>query len=152
MSGQVSVENRTARSAAVMSLTPWLYRNSGYAFLALTAFAVIAFWPHYLAQPFGKDIRFHIHAAAPGGWCALLIAQSFLIRAGQRTWHRRPGRWSYRVGPAVSLSILVLNHHRSQTREINDFRTMSSNPMLRSLLKSSRWWTVRSRRTCAIGW
>jgi hypothetical protein len=90
--------------------------------VALTAFAIVAFWPRYLAQPFGKDIRFHIHAAALAGWCALLIAQSFLIRAGHRTWHRRLGRWSYLVGPAVSLSILVLNHHRSQTREINDFR------------------------------
>ena len=103
-------------------LTPWLFRNSGYAFAALTAFAVLAFWPGYLAQPFGKDIRFHVHALALGGWCALLIAQAFLIRSGDRALHRRLGRFSYLIGPAVSVSILVLNHYRSQPREIDDFR------------------------------
>ena len=102
--------------------TVWLYQNSGYAFLLLTAFAVVAFWPRYLAQPFDKDIRFHIHAAAMGAWCALLITQPFLIRAGNRGLHRRLGRLAYLVGPAVSLSILVLNHHQSETREITDFR------------------------------
>jgi hypothetical protein len=104
------------------NVTARLYANSGYLFVALTAFAVLAFWPRYLAQPFGKNIRFHIHAAAMGGWCALLIVQGFLIRAGERSWHRRLGKWAYVAGPAVSISILVLNHYRSQTREIGDFR------------------------------
>ena len=123
MSGQIGVANRTSvQRPVVTSLTQWLYRNSGYAFLFLTACAVLAFWPRYLAQPYDKDIRFHIHAAALGGWCALLIAQAFLIRAGRRSPHRSLGRLSYIVGPAVTLSILVLNHHRSQTLEIDDFR------------------------------
>lgn len=104
------------------NLTLWLFKNSGYAFAGLVAFAIVAFWPRYLAQPSGKDIRFHIHAAALGAWCALLIAQAFLIRAGNKRLHRRLGTLSYVVGPAVSLSILVLNHHQSQTREITDFR------------------------------
>jgi len=102
--------------------TLWLYQNSGYIFLALLVFAIVAFWPRYLVQPSGKDIRFHIHAAAMGAWCGLLITQSFLIRAGNRSLHRRLGQLAYLVGPAVSLSILVLNHHQSQAREITDFR------------------------------
>jgi hypothetical protein len=112
----------TTESLRKENLTTRLYANSGYLFLALAASAILAFWPHYLANPFGKDVRFHIHAAAMGGWCTLLIAESFLIRIGQRGWHRRLGTLSYIVGPAVSLSILVLNHYRSQSREINDFR------------------------------
>jgi hypothetical protein len=123
MEKRASVATLTGRSPApYRDLTLWLYRNGWYAFVGLTAFAVLAFWPRYLAQPLGKDIRFHVHAAALGTWCALLIGQSFLIRAGQRAWHRRLGRWSYVVGPAVSLSILILNHHRSQGGDIDVFR------------------------------
>jgi len=123
MSRPIGSANATSvRPAGGTSLTYWLYRKSGYAFLFLTACAVLAFWPRYLAQPSGRDVRFHIHAAALGGWCALLIAQAFLIRAGRRSAHRSLGRVSYLVGPAVTLSILVLNHHRSQTDEIDQFR------------------------------
>src|SRR5690242_20458282 len=100
------------------NVTLWVYRTSGFAFIALTAFAIVAFWPRYLANPAAKDIRFHIHAAALGGWCALLITQALLIRRGDRRWHHRLGTLGWVVGPAVSLSILVLNHHQSQTREM----------------------------------
>lgn len=116
----------TESNASVLARTPnvtlWVYRTSAFAFIALTAFAVVAFWPHYLADPAAKDIRFHIHAAALGGWCALLITQALLIRRGDRGWHHRLGTLGWVVGPAVTLSILVLNHHQSQARELNTFR------------------------------
>lgn len=99
-----------------------LYARSAWAFTALTLCAVLAFWPNYLAKPLDKGIRFHLHAAAMGGWCALLIAQAFLIRGGNRARHRRLGALGWILGPAVALSILVLNHHQSQTREITAFR------------------------------
>lgn len=116
------VTNVPTVSARQTNLTFWVYRTSGFAFLALTASAVVAFWPRYLANPVGKDIRFHVHAVAMGAWCALLITQALLIRQGGREWHHRLGSLGWILGPAVSLSILVLNHHQSQTREITPFR------------------------------
>jgi len=114
------IENRSPVSTRT-NLTLVLYRSSGFAFLALTAFAVVAFWPRYLANPAGKDIRFHIHAAAMSAWCALLITQALLVRTGRRGWHRRLGVLGWILGPAVSVSILVLNHHQSQGRELTAF-------------------------------
>jgi len=76
----VVANNVPTFSARQTNLTFWLYRTSGFAFVALTAFAVVAFWPRYLANPAAKDIRFHVHAVAMGAWCALLIAQALLIR------------------------------------------------------------------------
>jgi hypothetical protein len=73
----------TRESLRKGNLTTLLFANSGYLFLALAASALLAFWPRYIANPFGKDFRFHIHAAAMGGWCTLLIAESLLIRVGQ---------------------------------------------------------------------
>jgi hypothetical protein len=37
-----------------LSLTSALYRHSTVGFAALLLFAVMAFWPRYLAQPFGN--------------------------------------------------------------------------------------------------
>ena len=105
-----------------MSLTSALYRHSTVGFAALLLFAVVAFWPRYLAQPFGKNIRFHVHALAMGTWCLLLVAQPFLIRVGNRAVHRQLGRLSYLVAPAVPLSILILNHYRTQGSELDVFR------------------------------
>jgi putative Ca2+/H+ antiporter (TMEM165/GDT1 family) len=51
-----------------------------------------------------------------------LIAQAFLIRGSRQRWHRRLGTLGWMLGPAVSVSILVLNHHHSQAREITAFR------------------------------
>jgi len=73
------------------------------------AMALLAFWPRYLAQ-LGeqRDIRFHFHAVALGGWCLLLILQAYLIRTNRRDVHRQVGKISYVWAPLVALSIPIL--------------------------------------------
>ena len=105
-----------------MNLNPSLYRNGVFFFAALFLFALMAFWPRYLSQPLGKDVRFHLHAMAMTMWCLMLIAQAYLIRVGSRQLHRRLGTLSYVVAPAVALSTLILNHYRTRGTELDAYR------------------------------
>lgn len=105
-----------------MNLNSALFRQGVFFFATLLLFALVAFWPRYLAQPLGKDVRFHLHALALGMWCLMLIAQSHLIRVGNRRVHRQLGMLSYVVAPAVVLSILILNHYRTRGAELDAFR------------------------------
>lgn len=89
-----------------------MFRTTGYFFAGLFTLALLAFWPSYLSRLPGGGIagHVHVHAAVMTLWFALLIAQPFLIRSGRRAWHRRLGRLSYAVAPAVVVTAVRLAH------------------------------------------
>jgi hypothetical protein len=58
-----------------------MYPNAGYAFAALFAVAVFAFWPSYFSQPSAASGYMHVHAAVMASWMLLLVVQPFLVRA-----------------------------------------------------------------------
>lgn len=104
-----------------MNLNSALYRHSTAFFSVLVIFALIAFWPNYLADPLSKNGYFHFHAFVMGLWCVLLVSQPFLIRVGNREVHRVLGRLSFVIAPLVPLSIVMLNHHRLQGSDLGPF-------------------------------
>lgn len=92
---------------------PLTFRASGWVFLALTAAAVPAFWPRYLAVPAtAVDGYTHAHALVMALWTALLVAQPFLSRGRGLSIHRRLGKVSYVVAPAVVVTSVLVAHLR----------------------------------------
>jgi hypothetical protein len=77
------------------------------------AFAVWAFWPSYFARLFEQpNLRFHAHGIALTAWCVLLVVQAQLIRTHRRAWHKRVGKLSYVLAPAVVLITTSFVHYR----------------------------------------
>lgn len=105
-----------------------VFRDSGYYFLALLGAAVAAFWPKYIARPAAEiDAYTHLHAVVMVAWCALLIAQPFLIRARRQSVHRVLGVVSYFVAPAVVVASLLLAHHRFRSMDDSTFAAEARN-------------------------
>lgn len=74
---------------------------------------LVAFWPSYLARPFGGIDRYtHAHAALMSLWFLALIGQPILIRTGRRHWHRRIGRASLVLVPIIVIAAALLVHVR----------------------------------------
>lgn len=92
-----------------------IHRQSPWLFLAFATAMLIAFWPSYYSR-LGAQPSFHPHAhgLAMTAWCALLVAQAWLIRAGRRPLHRSLGRASYALVPLVVLSTVNFLHFRLQ--------------------------------------
>jgi hypothetical protein len=90
------------------------FDNAGFYFLLLLLVVLAGFLPSYLPETFAKDIEFttytHIHATIMTAWLGMLIAQPFLIRQGQVEWHRRLGKVSFVLVPAIFVSVLLLAH------------------------------------------
>ena len=100
-----------------------MLRNIGYGFAILSLSAIVAFWPSYLARPFDTiDATTHVHAAAMASWCALLVAQPFLIRGGRTALHRALGKLSYVLAPLVVAAALRLVQVRIQALSADDVR------------------------------
>lgn len=95
-----------------------VFPQLGYVSIGLLIASLAAFWPRYFGQPFATiDSRTHAHAATMVTWCAMLIAQPLLVRSGRRDWHRRLGRASYVVAPAVLVSAVLLAHFRFRSMD-----------------------------------
>lgn len=92
---------------------PLTLQTSGYWFAGFLLITFFAFWPSYFAKlPARMDLFTHVHAALMTLWFALLITQPFLIRRGQRAWHRALGRVSYVLVPLIAISWVLLVHAR----------------------------------------
>lgn len=94
-----------------------MFRKSGYLFAGLFGAALVAFWPSYLSKLGAADRYMHLHAALMTLWCALLVAQPFLVRAGRRPLHRALGRASFVLVPAIVAAAILLAHSRSRTMD-----------------------------------
>lgn len=90
-----------------------IFRHSGKLFVAFLAAMVWAFWPSYFSRLFEQpNFRFHAHGIALTLWCVMLVVQSQLIRTGRRRLHRRIGKLSYVLAPAVVVITTSFVHYR----------------------------------------
>ncbi len=102
-------------SARVPPERPLTLQTSGYWFAGFFLITLAAFWPSYFAKlPARMDLFTHVHALLMTLWFALLIAQPFLIRRGQRVWHRALGRVSYVLVPIIAITWTLLVHVRAR--------------------------------------
>jgi uncharacterized membrane protein YozB (DUF420 family) len=80
------------------------------AFLGLT---VWAFWPSYFSRLFEQPtLLHHAHGIVLTLWLVLLVAQAQLIRTQRRSLHRRLGKVSYVLAPAVVIVTAAFVHQR----------------------------------------
>jgi hypothetical protein len=98
-------------------------RYSGYGFAVLSLAAVAAFWPGYLSRPLATiDGTTHVHAAVMAAWCALLVAQPFLVRRGRVRVHRALGKLSYVLAPIIVVTALRLTQLLLQDQPLEALR------------------------------
>jgi hypothetical protein len=75
--------------------------------------AVLAFWTPYFSRVLQiSEPYLHIHVVLVSLWMAMLIGQPLLVRMKRIGTHRKVGRLSYVLAPAVAISALLLAHHR----------------------------------------
>jgi len=92
---------------------PALYRHSARFFVLFLALTLWAFWPSYFARLFDQpNLWFHAHGIVLALWLLLLVVQAQLIRTRRRVWHRRLGKVSFVLAPAVVLVTAVFVHQR----------------------------------------
>jgi hypothetical protein len=92
---------------------PAVYRHSARFFVLFLAFTVWAFWPSYFARLFEQpSLWFHAHGVVLTAWLVLLVVQAQLIRTGRRAWHRKVGKLSYLLAPAVVIVTTIFVHQR----------------------------------------
>lgn len=84
------------------------YRNLGYFLLILVGLVGLGFYKPYFAliPHFDPSITplVQVHALLLMSFVALLVAQPLLIRYRQRLWHRRLGKATYFLMPALVVS------------------------------------------------
>jgi uncharacterized membrane protein YozB (DUF420 family) len=119
LAGSASTRPRAARrrpaGTAVSARGNVLYRNSVWLFGVFALAMLVAFWPSYYsrleAQP---SWQFHAHGLALTTWVAMLVAQAWLIRAGNRATHRAVGKLSYVAAALVVGTTVQFAHFRAQ--------------------------------------
>jgi hypothetical protein len=115
-SGYITINEKLA-----MSFNQSIFRNSVFFLLLIPFFAVWGFWVTYFTRPPGSFNAWeHIHGFSMFGWCALLVAQSFLIRGNRRSVHRALGKISFVLAPLVVISTIFLANHKLNVRQLNN--------------------------------
>lgn len=77
------------------------FKNAWYYFAAALGIVFFGFWRSYFSVLETARPTIHVHAALSVLWLVGLIAQAWLIRAGQLRWHRLLGKASYVVAPMI---------------------------------------------------
>jgi len=85
-----------------------LYKNSFYWLIGLLVILVIGFWQPYFAKLGEAHFTHHFHGISMLFWVLLLITQSWLMRNRQNAQHRKLGKISFVLAPAVLISALMV--------------------------------------------
>jgi hypothetical protein len=92
---------------------PGLYAFSARFFVLFLALTVWAFWPTYFSRLFEQPtVLHHAHGIVLALWLVMLVTQAQLIRTQRRSLHRRLGKLSYVLAPAVVLVTTAFVHQR----------------------------------------
>lgn len=75
------------------------YRHAHWWILGLFPLIALAFWPNYLSILSTSPPSFHFHGITATLWLILLIAQSWSIHHGHRTFHKTNGLISLALFP-----------------------------------------------------
>lgn len=87
-----------------------LLPNTTWVLLLLIPITFFGFYPSYYST-FKAPFIIHIHGALMVLWLATAIIQPWLIKANKIEWHKRIGRFSYALVPAILLvGYFVLRH------------------------------------------
>jgi len=90
-----------------------LHRFTPRFFAVFLLFMLWAFWPSYFTRLFEQpNFRFHLHGVALTLWCVMLVLQAQLIRTQRRAVHKRIGKLSYVLAPAVIAITISFVHYR----------------------------------------
>ncbi len=104
-----------------IALTRIVYRNAVVFFTVILLAAFWGFWPRYFSNLLGVTAySIHMHGIALTLWLVMLVSQGYLIRTNYRALHRKIGKLSYGLAPAVFLSTLGSVHHRFQDAAATD--------------------------------
>ncbi|MEM8945565.1 MAG: hypothetical protein AAGD11_10295 [Planctomycetota bacterium] len=133
------------------SLTRAIYRYSVFFFAAVLIASFVAFWRFYYSMLFERPLHHHIHAAIMTGWVMMLVAEGWLIRVHYRKMHRRIGKLSYVLAPAVIVSMISMRHLQASRfgTDLPDFElffialNLLSNAPLFALAYGMAIWYVR---------
>ena len=79
---------------------PWI--------LLLLSVAVLGFWKPYFSRLTAAQGLAHLHTAAMLAWIGMLVAQPWLVHTRRLAWHRRLGKSSYVMVPAIVVTALLL--------------------------------------------
>lgn len=97
------------------NLNVLLFRHSVWAFVAMAAAMIVAFWPSYFSRLGSQpNWYFHAHGLSMTLWVTLLVTQASLIRVGRRPWHRRLGKLSFVSAGLVVVTTTMFLHSRVQ--------------------------------------
>jgi uncharacterized membrane protein YozB (DUF420 family) len=87
-----------------------LYKRAHIYFSLAILVAFIGFFPSYFSRLGQTDAIRHFHGLTALAWMLLLLMQAWLIRQGNRPWHRRLGRSAFVLAPLFIASGLLVTH------------------------------------------
>jgi hypothetical protein len=85
-----------------------LYKYAYVWFSLAFAVTLLGFWPSFFSGPLQNDPVRTIHGLLATAWMLMLIAQSWLIAHRHVLWHRRVGKLSYVLAPALVISAALV--------------------------------------------
>jgi uncharacterized membrane protein YozB (DUF420 family) len=92
-----------------------IYRHGVWLPVVFGLAMLVAFWPSYFSRlSLQPTYHPHAHGLTMTLWCALLVAQAWLIRTGNRQLHRRIGRLGWALVPLMVLATVNFLHFRLQ--------------------------------------
>lgn len=99
----------------MMKLERTLYQKSHLYFVVFFLLMLAGFWLTYFTKLLDQEnYRMHLHGITMIVWCALLIAQAYLIRIKKFTIHKQVGKLSYVVVPLIAFTTVDLYKYRLQ--------------------------------------
>ena len=105
-----------------MKLERTLFEKSHLYFLSFFLVVLSAFWVTYITRIFEQEnYRMHLHGATLFLWCIMLIVQPLLIRKKMYLIHRRIGRFSFVLVPALVFTTLDLLRYRIKSQPAIDY-------------------------------
>jgi hypothetical protein len=109
-----------------MKLERTLFEKSHIYFLGFFLVVLSAFWLTYITRIFEQEnYRMHLHGATLFLWCLMLIVQPLLIRKKMNSLHRRIGKFSYLLVPALVFTTLDLFRYRIRSQLAIDYASVA---------------------------
>lgn len=103
-----------------MKLETSLHQRGYLYFVAFFLFMLAGFWFTYFTRILDQEnYRLHVHGVLLITWCLMLIAQAWLIRTNRRPLHRKVGKLSYVVVPAIIIFTTDLLLYKMRTAGVD---------------------------------
>lgn len=105
-----------------MKLERAIFERSYIYFFGFFLLVLSAFWVTYITRIFDQEnYRMHLHGATLFLWCLMLIIQPLLIRKKMYLVHRRIGKFSFVLVPAMVFTTFDLLRYRIKSQPTIDY-------------------------------